>query len=249
MKHGSLPDLVRVRRSKVVPALPALLFSSVAAYALESWEQTTQADFDAGVINLTVTSDAAGGEVLLKVDCRYKGENPVLDVGAGGTWDDARVLGPSVLKDGDTFETSVGDWIRLADVDCPESYEYGYSEATDTLRELIYNKRVYLDVDDISVTDPYGRYVCLVYADYSATHYINVNKALLVRGVAVVDDYYNNEFSPYEWTLYIPKLQRANTMKLLTYSLGIGLITTIIIYMITRKVWNSITAFVRKHGQ
>ena len=65
---------------------------------------------------------------------------------------------------------------------------------------MIYNKRVYLDVDDFSVTDPYGRYVCLVYADYSATQYINVNKALLERGVAVMDDYTSNEFSPYEWT-------------------------------------------------
>ncbi len=78
----------------------------------------------------------------------------------------------SFIQDGDTFQTLAGDWIRLADVDCPESYEYGYSEATDVLSELIYNKRVYLDIDDLSVTDPYGRYVCLVYADYSATHYM-----------------------------------------------------------------------------
>ena len=113
------------------------------------------------------------------------------------------------------------------------------------LSELIYNKRVYLDVDDLSVTDPYGRYVCLVYADYSATHYINVNQALLVRGVAVVDDYYNNEFSPYEWTLYIPKLQRASTIRLLGYSVGIGLVTTIVAYIIIMRVWNTITGFVR----
>ena len=138
----------------------------------------------------------------------------------------------SFIQDGDTFQTSAGDWIRLADVDTPERGDWGYYEATDVLSDLIYNKRVYLDVDDHSVTDPYGRYVCLVYADYSATHYINVNQALLTRGVAVVDDYYNNEFSPYEWTLYIPKLQRAGMVRLLGYSLGIGLITT----------------FVRKHG-
>lgn len=155
----------------------------------------------------------------------------------------------SFIQDGDTFQTLAGDWIRLADVDCPESYEYGYYEATDVLSKLIYNRRVYLDVDDLSVTDPYGRYVCLVYADYSATQYINVNKALLVRGVAVVDDFYNNEFSPYEWTLYIPKLQRADTVRLLSYSVGIGLVTTIVAYIIVMRVWNTITAFVRKHGQ
>ena len=151
----------------------------------------------------------------------------------------------SFIQDGDTFQTSAGDWIRLADVDTPERGDWGYSEATDVLSELIYNKRVYLDVDDLSVTDPYGRYVCLVYADYSATHYINVNQALLVRGVAVVDDYYNNEFSPYEWTLYIPKLQRASTIRLLGYSVGIGLVTTIVAYIIIMRVWNTITGFVR----
>ena len=154
----------------------------------------------------------------------------------------------SYIQDGDTFQTSAGDWIRLADVDTPERGDWGYSEATDVLSELIYNKRVYLDVDDFSVTDPYGRYVCIVYADYSATHYINVNQALLVRGVAVVDDYYNNEFSPYDWTLYIPK-QQAGTIKLLSYSVGIGFVTTIVTYIIIMRVWNSITAFVRKHGR
>jgi len=154
----------------------------------------------------------------------------------------------SYIQDGDTFQTSDGDWIRLADVDTPERGYWGYSEATDALSELIYNKRVYLDVDDHSGTDRYGRYVCLVYADYSATQYINVNKALLVRGVAVVDDYYNNEFSPYEWTLYIPKLQGAGTIKLLSYSLGIGLVSTIVIYMAIMRVWHTITSFVRKHG-
>ncbi len=155
----------------------------------------------------------------------------------------------SHIQDGDTFQTSAGDWIRLADVDTPERGEWGYSEATNFLSKLIYNKRVYLDVDDITVTDPYGRYVCLVYADYNSTHYINVNLALLVMDLAIVDDYSNNEFSPYEWVLFIPKLQRADNLKFLTFSLGIGLITTIIIYIFTRKVWKNINNFVRKHGQ
>ena len=152
----------------------------------------------------------------------------------------------SYIQDGDTFQTSAGDWIRLADVDTPERGDWGYSEATNVLSELIYNKRVYLDVDDLSVTDPYGRYVCVVYADYSATQYINVNKALLVRGVAVVDDYYNNEFSPYEWALYISKV---DTTRFLSYSVGIGFVSTVIIYIIIMKIWNSITVFVRKHEQ
>lgn len=56
----------------------------------------------------------------------------------------------SFIQDGDTFQTSAGDWIRLADIDTPESYEYGYDEATNVLAELIYGKRVYLDIDDIN---------------------------------------------------------------------------------------------------
>lgn len=158
----------------------------------------------------------------------------------------------SHIQDGDTFQTSAGDWIRLADVDGPERDEFGYYEATEVLRQFINGKRVYLDVDDINRYDYGGsgsRLVCLVYTDWNSTHYLNVNMGLLVAQVAEIRDFYDNEFSPYDWTLFIPKLQRVDTIKLLTYSLGIGLITTIIIYMITRKVWNTITAFVRKHGQ
>jgi len=63
---------------------------------------------------------------------------------------------------------------------------------------------VYLDIDDIYQTDLYGRLVCVVYARYNSTHYINVNKALLVANVAVIGDYHN-EFSPYSWSLYVSK--------------------------------------------
>jgi len=79
----------------------------------------------------------------------------------------------SYIQDGDTFQTSAGDWIRLADVDTPESWESGYYEAKNVLSQLINKKEVYLDVDYITVTDPYGRYVCLVYVDYNATHYLS----------------------------------------------------------------------------
>jgi hypothetical protein len=59
-----------------------------------------------------------------------------------------------------------------------------------------------------------------------------------------MDDYTNNEFSPYEWTLYIPKV---DATRFLGYSVGIGLVTTIVAYKIIMRVWNAITAFVRKH--
>ena len=61
-----------------------------------------------------------------------------------------------------------------------------------------------MGIDDISRTDKYGRLVCVVYLDYNSTHNKNVNKALLVAGVATIWNYYN-EFNPSTWTLYVQK--------------------------------------------
>jgi hypothetical protein len=109
--------------------------------------------------------------------------------------------------DGDTFDISSGERIRLADVDAPEYYEYGYSEATDYLSSLISGETVYLDVDDIYIYDYNGegdRVVCIAYLDYNSTHWINVNKALLDEGHALISNYYN-EFYPFTWSLHVPK--------------------------------------------
>lgn len=109
--------------------------------------------------------------------------------------------------DGDTFDISTGERIRLADVDAPEYYESGYSEATDYLSSLIDGKTTYLDVDDIYTYDYNGkgdRLVCVAYVDSDSTHWINVNKALLDEGHAVISNFHN-EFSPYSWSLLVPK--------------------------------------------
>ncbi len=47
----------------------------------------------------------------------------------------------------------------------------------------------------------------VVYVDHNSTHVKNVNKALLVEGVAVIYDFSNNEFSPQSWSLYIQKTE------------------------------------------
>ena len=106
--------------------------------------------------------------------------------------------------DGDTFDTTSGHRVRLADIDAPESGESGYHDAKDALISLVYGKKVYLDIDDIYETDQYGRLVCVVYVKSSSTYYTNVNKALLVEGVAVIKNYHN-EFNPNTWTLHIHK--------------------------------------------
>jgi micrococcal nuclease len=97
------------------------------------------------------------------------------------------------ITDGDTFELSNGDIIRLADVDTPERGQPGYQEATDYLRSLIYDKTVYLEVD--AEKDIYGRYVCVVYRKNG----LNVNWMLLSEGYAVFDDY-QNDFEPATWS-------------------------------------------------
>lgn len=104
--------------------------------------------------------------------------------------------------DGDTFDTAEGYRIRLADIDAPEIGETGYLASVEYLELLIEDRIVYLNIDSISVTDPYGRYVCIVFVDYNSTYYMNVNQALVIGGYAVIDDYTNNEFDPTTWNLY-----------------------------------------------
>ncbi len=105
--------------------------------------------------------------------------------------------------DGDTFDTYETGRIRLADVDAPERYEPGYSEATDALVALIDGKTVYLDIDNLTGQDRYGREVCVVYVRYNATHITNVNKLLLEQGNVAPYDFSNNEFNPATWTTYV----------------------------------------------
>lgn len=159
------------------------------------------------------------------------------------------------IVDGDTFDIS-GERIRLADVDTPERGQYGYNEASNYLSRLIYGKRVYLDVDDVYRYDTYGtRLVCLVYVDYSATHYLNVNKALLVEGLARISDY-PNEFSPDEWSRLVPKHSSIDAKRVLIVSVAVGFGFTIAVNVliwflkrIVKKGYGWITQFGRKREE
>ena len=83
----------------------------------------------------------------------------------------------------------------------PESYEPGFDEATDALAGMIGNREVYLDIDDKGSTS-FARLICVVYVRHNSTHVLNVNKAMVDRGRAVVVDFTNNEFNPSTWTTY-----------------------------------------------
>ncbi|MBY8988575.1 MAG: thermonuclease family protein, partial [Candidatus Lokiarchaeota archaeon] len=106
------------------------------------------------------------------------------------------------IVDGDTIDVYSIGRIRLADIDTPEQGEPGDVEATNYLSSLIYQKTVYIDVDDVYGTDVYGRIVAVVYVYYDASHLKNVNKALLDSGHAVIWNF-DNEFNPYTWTLLV----------------------------------------------
>ena len=108
----------------------------------------------------------------------------------------------SNIVDGDTVDVTYVGRIRLADIDTPEQGEPGYDEASNYISSLIYQKNVYIDVDDVYGTDIYGRIVAVIYVYYDADHLKNVNKALLDSGHAVIWNF-DNEFNPYTWTLLV----------------------------------------------
>jgi hypothetical protein len=131
-------------------------------------------------------------------------ETPKLPLETEPPTEDIITVFVDYVIDGDTFDTAEGYRIRLADIDAPEYYEDGYQSAKDFLISLINGKTVYLDIDDIYRTGPYGRLICVVYVTYNSTHYLNVNKALLVEDYAEISNF-DNEFNPYSWSLYILK--------------------------------------------
>ncbi|MCJ7634024.1 thermonuclease family protein [Candidatus Bathyarchaeota archaeon] len=137
--------------------------------------------------------------------------------------------------DGDTFNVTAGERVRLADIDAPEFGDTGYAAAKSFLISLASNKTVYLDIDDISRTDPYGRLVCVAYVDYNSTHVMNINKALLTEGVVTLFDHSNNEFNPSTWTLYVSRMvvpEFPNLMSLIIVMTAL----TFVIFLFQRKL-------------
>jgi micrococcal nuclease len=144
------------------------------------------------------------------------------------------------IKDGDTFIIYSGEEIRLADIDAPERGEFGYDSAARALSNLILDKKVYLDVDDVYGTDNYGRYVCLVYVDHNSTHYLNVNKALLEAGYATTWEH-DNEFNPQSWDLTAPKRGRSGLVKLIILSILFGFVFVFLLKFILNRIWSYFT--------
>ena len=120
----------------------------------------------------------------------------------------------SKVVDGDTLDVTLQDYnssqvyedvirIRLADIDTPEvrgpkACEAGRNASTYT-RAWLLSTYVFLDLDDKTGKDPYGRWVAVVYLAEEGRPGQNFNKQLVDAGHAVIEDFKNNEFDPGSW--------------------------------------------------
>jgi endonuclease YncB( thermonuclease family) len=118
------------------------------------------------------------------------------------------------VVDGDTFDVTIEkagakvaysvERIRLADVDSPEMESENGPAAKDFTFALLMNKRVYLDIDDLSANgrDSYGRLISVAYLTGFYGQPIaapNFNRLLVDSGHARLENFTNNEFDPKDW--------------------------------------------------
>lgn len=116
------------------------------------------------------------------------------------------------IVDGNTFDIAIEkadpriisgiERISLADVNSPEIVTSEGLLARDFTSAVMLNKRVYLDIDDLSVRDPYGRLVCVVYLTGIYGQPIITpcfNRMLVDSGYAKVNNLTDNEFNPSKW--------------------------------------------------
>ncbi len=112
----------------------------------------------------------------------------------------------STIIDGSSFTNNSGQTIKLAAIDTPQSSQPGYNEAKNYLSSILQGKTVYIDIDNLTSTDQYGRLMCVVYIDYNSTHYENVNMAMIVNSYAVPSsDLNHSEFNPSNWSWFVLK--------------------------------------------
>lgn len=120
----------------------------------------------------------------------------------------------SKVVDGDTFDVALQDYnasqisediirIRLADIDCPETRgpeacEAG-KKASAYTKTWLQSAYIFLDLDDKTGKDSFGRWVAVVYLSENNQPGRNFNKMLVDAGHAVIEDFKNNEFDPGGW--------------------------------------------------
>jgi endonuclease YncB( thermonuclease family) len=112
----------------------------------------------------------------------------------------------ATVVDGSSFILSSMQTVRLADISTPQPGQPGYTEAKNYLTGIIQGKTVYLDTDNLAITDQSGRLVCVAYIDYNSSYYLNVNAAMIQNGYAApASDYpqFNSVIPTSTW--FVPK--------------------------------------------
>jgi len=110
---------------------------------------------------------------------------------------DIKKISPNkVIKviDGDTFELSSGEIVRLICIDTPEKNEKNYEEASNFLANLILNKEVRLE-KDIDNKDSYNRSLRYVYVNITennSTTEVFINREIIKQGYGKLFPYGNN---------------------------------------------------------
>ena len=115
------------------------------------------------------------------------------------------------IVDGDTIDVQLQDSllsedlirVRLADIDTPETRgpeacEAG-KKASAYTKTWLQSTYVFLDLDDKTGKDSFGRWVAVVYLSENNQPSRNFNKMLVDAGHAVIEDFKNNEFDPGGW--------------------------------------------------
>ena len=116
----------------------------------------------------------------------------------------------SGIIDGNSFQLSSGETIKLVAIDTPSSGQPGYLESKNYLTALIQGKTVILDTGATAVTDQQGRLPCVVYLDYNSTHYENINMAMIQNGYAVPNSQNSSGFDPTTWAWFVSKQPSAS---------------------------------------
>ncbi|UCG68184.1 MAG: hypothetical protein JSV09_10200 [Thermoplasmata archaeon] len=93
------------RRNKVLILIVTLLIltSCLGISYADDWTQTTQSDFDGGTKTFVDIISDPGNVTLSQLWIKYP-LNPVLDVGAFGSWEENYVWAPSVLYNGTAYQ-------------------------------------------------------------------------------------------------------------------------------------------------
>ncbi len=111
------------------------------------------------------------------------------------------------------------DSIKLADIASPSTVTPEGKAAQKYARSLLWNKTVYLDIDDSTSSgrNEWSQLICVVYLVDSEYRPIwpPVNRIIVDAGYAKVDDDKKNEFDPGEWWKEpsIPEGEKENQMR------------------------------------